>query len=84
MKFLVVLFALVAVATCRPGGAHHGGGEPQLIRVQVQQQESHSHAQAGPPQQAPQLIRVQLQQEQSHAQAAPPPPPPPQVSFKLL
>lgn len=57
MKFLVILFALVAVATCRPGGAHHQP-EPQTIRVQVQQQQQQHHAPPAPPPSPVSLIFV--------------------------
>uniref|UniRef100_A0A336LR35 CSON000993 protein n=1 Tax=Culicoides sonorensis TaxID=179676 RepID=A0A336LR35_CULSO len=64
MKFLVVLFALAAVATCKPHQPQ--GGQPQTFQVQVQPSQQQAQPQ-------PQVIRVITQQ--APAQAPPQPPP---------
>lgn len=51
MKFLVILFTIVAVVTCKPGGhhGHQGGDGGQVFHVQVQGGGSQAAAPPPPP-----------------------------------
>lgn len=49
MKFLIVLFAVVALATCKPSHQGGGGGQAQTFQVQVQQAPQQQQAPPAPP-----------------------------------
>lgn len=54
MKFLVILFTVVAVVSCKPGG-HHGHQGGQIYNVQVQGGGGHD---AGPPPPPPPPVSI--------------------------